>query len=116
MREALTDALVGILQVVLAHETDVDSLCRPVAAVEERLPRTECRSLADRLTHLAEDGGVETLVLHVDRHLVDAREVFALNHAVEIDITEACHLLQDALLQVLLGAEDKNVWLNTYAL
>ena len=82
MREALADTLVGILQVVFSYETDVYHLCSLVSAVEESSPRTQCRLLADRLAHLAENGGVEALVLHVDRHLVDARKVFALDHAV----------------------------------
>ena len=82
MREALADALVGILQVVLSNETDVYHLCSLVSAVEESSPRTQRWCLADRLAHLAEDGGVEALVLHVYRHLVDARKVFALDYAV----------------------------------
>ena len=116
MRETLADALVGILQVVLSYETDVYHLGSLVSAVEESSPRTQRRLLSDRLAHFAEDGGVEALVLHVDRYLVDARKVFALNHAVEIYVTEASHLLQDSLFEMLLGAENQNIWLNTYAL
>ena len=116
MREALADALVGILQVVLSNETDVHHLGSLVSAVEESFPWTQCRLLADRLSHLAEDGGVEALVLHVDRYLVDARKVFALDYAVDVYVTEACHLLQDSLFEMLLGAENQNIWLNTYAL
>ena len=116
MRETLADTLVCILQVVLAYETDVYHLCSLVSAVEECLPRTQRRCFADRLAHLAEDGGVEALVLHVYRHLVDARKVFALNHAVQVYVTETCYLLHDSLFEMLLGAENQDIWLNTYAL
>ena len=116
MREALADALVGILQVVFSYETDVHRLGGLVSAVEESFPWTQRRLLADRLAHLAENGGVKALVLHVYRYLVDARKVFALDYAVEIYVTEACHLLQDSLIEMLLGAENQNIWLNTYAL
>ena len=116
MRETLADTLVCILQVVLAYETDVYHLCSLVSAVEECLPRTQRRCFADRLAHLAEDGGVEALVLHVYRHLVDARKVFALNHAVQVYVTETCYLLHDSLFEMLFGAENQDIWLNTYAL
>ena len=56
------------------------------------------------------------MLLHVNRHLVDAGQVLALDHTVEIHVTEACHLLQDVLLQVLLCAQDEDVGLYADAL
>ena len=86
------------------------------AAVEERLPRTQGRTLSDRLMTLAQDGFVEPLILHGHGHLVDARQVLALHDAVEIDVAEVGHLLANALVEVLLRAKDEHVGLDTDAL
>ena len=56
------------------------------------------------------------MVLHVHRHLIDAGQVFALNDAVEIDVTEGGHLFADLVRQVLLSAQHEDVGLDTYAL
>ena len=85
-------------------ESDVNRLGSLVATFEERAPRTERRLLADRFAHLAQNGCVQTLVLHVDRHFVYTGQVFALYHTVEVDIAESCHLLHYPFIQVFLGA------------
>ena len=53
----------SLIHILLAYETDVYHLCSLVSAVEECLPRTQRRCFADRLAHLAEDGGVKALSL-----------------------------------------------------
>ena len=116
LREALADTLVGILQVILSDESDVYFLCSVLAALEEGTPGTESRFLADGLTNLAQDGRVEALVLHVHRHLIDAGQVFALDDAVEIDVTESSHLFANLVRQMLLSAEHEDVGLDTDAL
>ena len=84
--------------------------------VEEISPRTEGRLGPHLLTALAQDGCVEPLVQHIDRHVVDARQVFALHNAVEIDVAEGRHLLADVVLEMLLRAQHEDVGLNTDAL
>ena len=116
LRETLADALVGILQVVLSDESDLHLLRGLLPAVEEILPRSQCRTLANFHSELLQDGLVQSLVLHVDGHLVDAGQVFALYDAVLLDVAEACHLLQDVLAQMLLCPEHEDVGLNTHAL
>ena len=91
-------------------------LCGLLASLEEGTPGTESWFLADGLTDFAQDGSVEALVLHVHRHLVDAGEIFALDDAVEIDITESGHLLANLVRQVLLSAQHEDVGLDAYAL
>ena len=104
VREAFAYRLVSVLQVVFAHESDVHRLGSLAATFEERAPWTERRLLADRFAHLAQNGCVQSLVLHIDRHFVYTGQVFALYHTVEVDIAESCHLFHYPLIQVFLGA------------
>ena len=85
-------------------------------ALEELSPGTESRLGSDGLTALLQDGDVKALFLHADGHLINGGHVFALAHAVEVDVTEGCHLLADIVIQMLLCAEHEDVGLDTYAL
>ena len=116
LRQTLADALVGILQVVFADKTDVDLLRGLLASFEEGFPGSQRRRLADRLTDLLQDGGVQSLVLHVDRHLIDARQVLTLDDTVEVDITEGSDLLADGVVEMLLRPEHEHVRLDADAL
>ena len=54
-------------------------------------------------------------MLHIDRHLVDAGQVLALDDAFEIYIAEPGHLHAHRVVEVLLGAQHKDVGLNAIA-
>ena len=116
MRQTLADALVGILQVVLAHQADVYLVGSRVTQFEEAVPRSQPRCLAHGNTHLAQDGGIESLSLHVHRHFVDAGQVFALYDALQINIAETCHFHPEVVVEMPLGPEDKDVGLYAVAL
>ena len=80
---------------------------------EEAVPAFHLGSLSYRQTEFAQQGGIKALALHVDRHLVDARQVLALHHAFEVDIAERCYLLADTVGEVFLGTENKHIGLDT---
>ena len=86
--KALAYALVGILKVVFAHESDVHLLGGFIATLEETAPWSESGSLAHWHVELAQYGGVKSLCLHVHGYLVDRWQVFALHHAVDIHVAE----------------------------
>ena len=113
VRKTFSNTLVGILKVVFTNETDVDNFCSLFATLEEFFPWTKCRSWANRFTGLTKNGYVKTLILHVYWYFVDARKVLALNDTVEINVTECCDFLANAIAKVLLCAENQNVRLDT---
>ena len=55
--------------------------------------------------HLLEDCRVESLILHIDGHFIDGRQVFALYDAVEVDVAEGCHFLEYSVSEVFLGSQ-----------
>ena len=115
VREALVDTLVGILQVVLAHKADAHHLRGRAAQFEEVTPRTKFGRLAHGQPHLAHDGTVQALPLHIDGHLVDAGQVLALDDAFQVHVAESRHLHAHVVVEVLLCAEHEHVGLNAVA-
>ena len=114
--KTLADALVGILKVVFPDKTDSDSTVRRFHFRKECPPRAHPRNLTGRHTCLAQDGLVKSLTEHVGRHLIDARKVFALKDAVDVNVTEGCDFLQKIVLQMVLGPEDEDIRLDSHAL
>ena len=83
---------------------------------KKRMPGSHCRCLAHRDSNLAHDGSIESLALHADRHLVDAGHVLTLNDALQVYITERCHLHAHCIIKVAFGAKHEDVGLNSHAL
>ena len=100
VRETLADGLVSILQIVFSYETDIHHFGGRIAQFEEVKPRTELRSLADRDSHLAQNSAVKSLTLHIDRHLIDAWKVLALDDAFQIYIAETSHFHPHIVVQM----------------
>ena len=116
LRERLEDTLVSVLQVVLAHEADVDNLRGLVAAIQEVAPRAQPRRFANGHVELAQNRCVELLLLHAEGHLVNRGLVDALHHCVGRHVAKVGHLLAQAGREFVLGAEHEDVGLNTEAL
>ena len=114
--QALANALVGILQVVLAHQPDVNLAGGVALLFKERMPGSHRRRLAHRDSNLAHDGSIESLALHTDWHFVDAGHVLTLNDALQVYITERCHLHAHCIIKVAFGAKHEDVGLNSHAL
>ena len=114
--QALANALIGILQVVFAHQSDVHLAGGVALLVEKIAPGFHGRCLAHGDANLAHDGSVESLVLHVHGHLVDAGQILALHHALQIDVAERGHLHAHGVVEMSLGAQHQYVGLNSHAL
>ena len=114
--QALANALVSILQVVLADETDVHFSGGIALLLEKIVPRFHGRRFAHGDAYFAQDGGIKALSLHVHRHLIDAGHIFALHHALQIDITERCHLQAHRVVKVAFCTENEYVGLDAHAL
>ena len=114
--ETLADALVGILQVVFAHQSHMYLALGIALLVEEVVPRLHRWRLANRNANLAKDGCVESLFLHTHRHLVDAGHVLALHHTLQVDITEGGHLQAYRVAEVAFSTEYEDIGLDTHAL
>ena len=84
--------------------------------VQEVVPRSHGGSLANRYTYLTHNGCVESLFLHVHRHLVDAGHILALHYAFQINITKRCHLHAQGIVEVAFRPEYKDIWLDTHTL
>ena len=74
------------------------------------------RCLPNGNAYLPQDGRIESLPLHVHRYLVDAGHILALHHALQIDITERCHLQAHRVAEVALCSKHEDVRLYTHAL
>ena len=109
MGKAFAYALIGILQVVLAHESDGHLTHSLPAALQEVAPRTERRSLPHLYAQLLQADGIQSLLLHVDRHLIDTGQVLTLDDGIHVDITEVCHLRPQAVTQLMLGAQHQHL-------
>ncbi len=114
--QTLADTLVGILQVVLADQADVDFTCSTTPVVEKVAPRFHGRSLADGYAYLTQDGSIESLPLHTHRYFVDACHVFTLHYAFQADIAERSHLQTQCVVEVAFGSQHKDVGLDAHAL
>ena len=114
--EAFADGFVGVLQVVLADECHVYFAGGSVLFVEKVVPWLHGWCLAYRNAYFAEDGGIESLALHVDGHFVDAGHVFALHHTLEVNIAEGGNFHAQGVVEVAFGAENKDVGLYAHAL
>ena len=84
--------------------------------VEEVVPGLHGRRFSYWDAYLPQDSSIQSLLLHADRHLVDARHVFALHHALQVYITKRCHLHAQVVIQMTLGTQHQNVGLNTHTL
>ena len=114
--QALADALVGILKFVLTHQPDMHLAGCLALLVQEVVPRFHDRCFTNGHPHLPQDSRVESLPLHTDRHLVDARHVLALYHTLQVDIAERCHLHAQKVVQVALRAQHQYVGLYAHPL
>ena len=114
--QTLADTLVGILQVVFAHERHMDLTVGFALLVEEVVPGSHGGCLANRNTYLAEDGCIEPLALHAHRHLVDGGHILALHHALEIDITKRRHLHAQGIVEVALSTQNEDIGLYAHPL
>ena len=90
--QTLTNTLIGILQVVFPHQSDMNHASGIALFVKEIMPRFHLGRLPYRNTYLAQNGSIKSLALHTHRHIIDARHIFALHHTFQIDITERRHL------------------------
>ena len=86
--QTLADALIGILEVVFAHQSDVDLTSGVALFVEEVVPGFHGWCLTHRDADLSHNGSVEALLLHAYGHLVDRGHILALHYAFEVDITK----------------------------
>ena len=77
------------------------------------VPCLHVGSFAHRYTEFAQNGGIQSLALHVDRHFVNAGQVFALDHALQVHIAEGGHFLTDTVGEVLFCAQDEHIGLDT---
>ena len=114
--QAFADALVGVLEIVFPDQPHVNLLGGGALEFQKPMPSLHLGLFSHRYTKLPQQGCIESLVLHVDRHFVDAGEVFALDHTFEIHIAECGHLLADAVGEVLLGAQHEHIGLDACAL
>ena len=118
LRQGFADGLVGVLQVVLAHQCDVYRFgtFRFVTTFQEAAPRTEARRVAYGKSHLLQDGSVQLLLLHQDGHFVDSRRIDALHHGFHIHVAELGHLLAEVQVQLMLRAQYQDIRLDAGAL
>ena len=114
--QALADALVGILEVVLTNKTDVHLAGSVALLVQEVVPGLHGRCLAYGDANLTHDGSIKALLLHADGYLVDAGHILALHHTFKVHITERSHLHTHAVVEVAFGTEYQNIRLNTHSL
>ena len=116
--EALPDALVGVLEIVFAHETYRDTVRQGLLLPDEVLPDGERLDVFRLLlqAELFQDAGVQPLPVHVQRHFVDAGQVFALDHAVLGHVAEGGDLVQKSPLQMLFRPQDQDVRLDAHPL
>ena len=116
--QALPDALKSVLQVIFPHQADGHGagqfflLFHESFPLGQRLPVRRALRQAD----LLKDGLVQPLLVHIQRNLIDAGHILALDDAVLGNVAEGGDLIQDAALQVLLRPQDQNVGLDTHAL
>ena len=114
--QTLTDALVGILQVVFSHKGHMYLTRGVTLFVEEFAPGFHGRCLSHRDANLSHDGGIKSLLLHAHWHLVDRRHILALYHTLQIDITKRRHLHTQMVIKVAFGSEDEDIRLDTHTL
>ena len=114
--QALANTLVSILQVVFSYQSDVYLVGGMALLVKEIAPGLHGRCLAYGDTNLTHNGCVQSLVLHVHGHLVNAGQVLALHHALQIHVAERCHLHAHAVVKMALGAQYQDIGLNTHTL
>ena len=114
--QALANALVGILQVVLTYQSDVYLACGVALLGQEGVPALHGWCLAHGYTYLTHDGSVESLLLHAHWHLVDAWHILALHHALQVDVAERCHLHSHRVVQMSLCAQHQYVGLYSHTL
>ena len=84
--------------------------------VEELVPGFHLGGLAYGDAYLAQDGGIETLALHIHGHLIDAGYILALHHTFEVNVAEGGDLQAQMVVEVAFGAEYQNVWLDAHPL
>ena len=114
--QTLPDTLVRILQVVFPNQSDVYFLRGMTLFVEKRMPCVHGRCLSYWDMHLAQDSGIETLTLHTDGHFVDAGHILTLYDTFQINIAERGYFHAQGVVEVLLGAQDEDVGLDTHRL
>ena len=114
--QTLPDTLVRILQVVFSNQSDVHFLRGMTLFVEKRMPCVHGRCLSYGDMHLAQNSGIETLTLHADGHLVDAGHILTLYDTFQINIAERGYLHAQGVVEVLLGAQDEDIGLDTHRL
>ena len=117
VQQALVDALVGILQGdILAHEADAHLLLGTLELSQEVVPLVHVGLTVTLQASFLEDDVVQTLLMHLQRHLIDGGHVQRLHHSVGADVAELGHLLQHGGRQLMLGAQHQDVGLDTLLL
>ena len=114
--QTLTDALIGILQVVFPHKCHLYLTRGVTLLVEEVAPGFHGWCLSHWDADLSHDGCIEPLLLHAHWHLVDGGHILALYHTLQIDITKRRHLHAQMVIKVALRTKDENIRLDTHAL
>ena len=114
--ETFADTLVCVLQIVFSDQSYAYLFCGVVAPFEEVAPRTECRHIAYFHLQFAHYGCVESLFLHVHGYFIYRRQVFALYHAVHVDVAERSHFFQYVVIEMFFCTQYQHVRLYSHAL
>ena len=56
------------------------------------------------------------MLLHVDRNIINAGQILALNNAIHVYVTESSYLLTNVIIEVLLCTKHEDIRLNTHTL
>ena len=79
--QTLANALVGILKVVLAYESDVHLAGGIALFVQEITPGCHCGCLSYGDAYLTHDGSIQSLMLHAHGDFIDTGHIPALHNA-----------------------------------
>ena len=117
VQQALVDALVGILQGdVLAHEADAHFLLCTLELGQEVVPLRHVGLALDFEARFLDDDVVQTLLVHLEWHLIDGGHVQRLHDGIGAHVAELGHLLEHGGGQRVLGAQHEHVGLDTLLL
>ena len=111
--QSFLNGLVGVLQLhIFAHQADRDFVFRIFQALQELLPFAQFRLGKVLDLELANGQFVEMLLVHIERHLVDAPRVDALDHVAGPYVAEQRDLAPQLGRERLLRAAHDHVGLD----
>jgi len=114
MNERFLHALVAIDEPrVLADHGDLHAAMRVEYPFNHRAPFREVGSAASEQTQLVHHALVESLFVEQKRDLIDGRNIPALDHCPEFDVTEECDLSLHFLGERALRSADENIGLDS---